>query len=369
MKRTTTKRWKTLDDSGGYSIQMELRRVSCCSRPAWLLNTLADLDQKITTLVHSSNKDKDEGEADTFAQRAESYYQQRPQLLSLLLDLYNAYLSLAERYCQSLHKHHNHPPIYHHRAVSSSENVSVSSFHDNPSEEDCQSEAESSLSYQLPSGSSVSVIPEYNHSDEIISELVIKNVEYDLMVDELVMMERQGHDSSRKIELQRSLLEVLESERMILLNENAGLRYKVGALIEENKGLASESMFMKRKAGELARCVLKMRENHRVCMLSRKIEELQGKIFGLERRNREYHQQLVKRDKIQCSSCKETSTSMGEDVKSKDVEGVSTEACFEGERERGIDKKGVKFSKLWNKVKNSDLLFLCTPHPSKSVAH
>ena len=48
----------------------------------------------------------------------------------------------------------------------------------------------------------------------------------------------------------------------------------MSALIKENKGLASESLFMKRKAGELARCALKMREDHRVRMLSRKIEDL-----------------------------------------------------------------------------------------------
>ncbi|XP_021747377.1 kinase-interacting family protein-like [Chenopodium quinoa] len=371
-KKTMMKRWKTVDGSGGATIQMELRQPSCCTRPAWLLTTLADLDQKISILVHSSSNDNDEGRADTFAQRAEAYYQQRPQLLSLLLDLYNAYLSLAERYCQSLHKHHNqaHPSIYHHRAFSTSDNVSVvSSFHDNHSEEACQSDAESSLSYQLPSVTSVTASSQYNNlSDDIIAELVIKNVEYDFMVDELVITKRLANDSSRKVELQRSLLEVLESERLILLNENAGLRYKVGALIDENKGLASESMFMKRKAGELARCVLKMREDHRVCMLSRKIEELQGKIYGLERRNREYYQQLVKQEKTQCSSCKETgNTSMGEVLKTKDVEAVSTEACFQEDKERNIYKKGVRISKFWEKVKNSDLLFLCKPHPSRSI--
>ncbi|CAO2842044.1 unnamed protein product [Amaranthus hypochondriacus] len=349
------------------SMQMELRRPSCCARPAWLLSSLAELDQKIRSLVHSSYTDNEQ--ADTFAQRAESYYQQRPQLLSLLLDLYNSYLSLAERYCQSLHKHHNRQPIVHHRAFSSSDNLSASSFYDNHSEEDCQSEAESSLSYQV-SCKSVSVASQYSQCDEIVFELVVKNVEYNLLVDELGMMERQTHECSRKMDLQRSLLEVLESERMILLNENAGLRYKVGALIEENKGLASESMFMKRKAGELARCVLKMREDHRVCMLSRKIEELQGKIQGLEKRNREYYQQLVTREKLQCVSCKEgVGTSMGEVLKSKDsiVEGVSTETCFQGEKDQAsITKKSVRISKFWDKVKNSEFLFLCKPNPSKS---
>jgi hypothetical protein len=64
-----------------------------------------------------------------------------------------------------------------------------------------------------------------------------------------------------KSELQKSLLEVLESERLVLLNENAGLSYRVDSLVEENKELASESVFIKRKPGELAKCVLKMRED------------------------------------------------------------------------------------------------------------
>lgn len=42
--------------------------------------------------------------------------------------------------------------------------------------------------------------------------------------------------------------------------------------MEENKELSSESVFIKRKARELAKCVLKIREDHRVFMLQKKIE-------------------------------------------------------------------------------------------------
>ncbi|KNA08039.1 hypothetical protein SOVF_166270 [Spinacia oleracea] len=304
------KRWKTVDESGGLSIQMDLRRPSCCSKPAWLMTTLSDMEQKIRMLVHRSSNENDEGKGDTFGERAECYYQERPQLLSLLLDLYNAYISLAERYCQSLHKHHNY------QSHSSSDNTTT------VSSEDFQSDAESSLSYQLPSTTAIS-------HDEMISELVIKNVQYDLIVDELLVMEKQVNDSSRKIELQRSLLEVLESERLILLNENAGLRYKVCVLIDENKRLALDSMY-----------VLKMREDHRVCMLSRKIEDLQGKIYSLEKRNRDYYQQLMHK----------------QDNKQED-------------KEINIPRKGVRISRFWDKLKNSQLLFLCKPHPSRSVVN
>ncbi|KAK9707058.1 hypothetical protein RND81_07G169900 [Saponaria officinalis] len=303
----------------------------------------ADLDQRIKILVLNYDNGKDEEQSDTFAKRAESYYQQRPKLLSLLLDLYNNYLSLADRYCLFLHNS-NHR----HVLTSSSELFSSS--------EDYQSDAESSLSYQVPSAQIIPVSHQNNVNDEIVTELVIKNVEYDLMVHELGLKERQPLESSRKIELQRSLLEVLESERMILLNENAELRFKVKALVEENKGLASESMFMKRKAGELARCVLNMRKDYRVCVLSRKIEDLQGKIYGLERRNREYHLRLAKHEKGRCPSSEEVGATMN------DGGGIRAETCFQG---RCDDKKGVKFSKWWSKIKCSDLLFLCKPHPSE----
>ena len=80
------------------------------------------------------------------------------------------------------------------------------------------------------------------------------------------------------------------------MNENASLSYRVNTLVEENKELASESVFIKRKAGELAKCVLKMREDHRVYLLHRKIEDLQAQIHGLEKRNKEYYEKLLRRD-------------------------------------------------------------------------
>lgn len=176
------------------------------------------------------------------------------------------------------------------------------------------------------------------------------------------MFVRHG-DSLRKIELQRSLLEVLESERLILLNENARLGYRVAALVEENRGLSSESLFMKRKAGELARCVLKMREDQRVLMMNRKIEDLQGQIYGLEKRNKEYYQQLVKKEEVKKS-------------KSKNGGAVTLEDCFHVEEEGGgggtvadVVLKGGRRGKyggggggrrrglkLWDRVKKFDVL-------------
>ena len=85
------------------------------------------------------------------------------------------------------------------------------------------------------------------------------------------------------------MLEVLESERKLLLNKNARLGYEMGGLLQENQGLSSEVMFLKKKSAQLARCAMQMREDHKVCLLTGKIEDLQGHIYGLETRNKEYY--------------------------------------------------------------------------------
>lgn len=125
---------------------------------------------------------------------------------------------------------------------------------------------------------------QYRHD---CSDLVIRTMDFEFILHELNQVDKNCDESSRKIELQKSLLELLESERLILLNENARLGYKVASLIEENKGLSNESLFMKRKAVELAGCMLNMREDHRVWVLSRKVED---QIYGPERRNKEYYE-------------------------------------------------------------------------------
>lgn len=228
--------------------------------------------------------DEDDNNGDTFGERAQSYYQKRPHLLALLQDLYNGYITLSDRYIQTLAKHQQ----CHHSRHSSQISAVDNDYYDQEDQTD-NWDAGSSLSYQQPPTT-------FLVGDDVVADLVIKNVEYDILVHETTIMERRCSESSRKIGLQKSLLEVLESERLILLNDNAKLGYRVTALVEENKGLAAESMFMKRKASELARCVLKMREDHRVYMLNRKIEDLQGQIYGLEKRNKEYSEQLVRRD-------------------------------------------------------------------------
>lgn len=329
----------------------------------YVLFVMADVEERMKTL--GINKSESETTGDTFAERAESYYRKRPQLLALLQDLYNSYVNLTDRYKQVITK-------VHHRRVSSIEN----DYHYQHEEGDeicseIESEVESSLSYQQPpamqmSEDDSSVV----NGDGIFVELVMKNVEFDILMHEVTKMDQRCCESSRKIELQKSLLEVLESERLILLNENARLGYRVATLVEENKGLVSESMFMKRKAGELARCVLRMREDQRVCMLSNKIEDLQGQIYKLEKRNKECYEQAVKKEK----QLRNDDDKSSEKLKKNENEVVDLETCFQmgklnkklmevenygngnGNGKRvGIGKNGGSW---WKRVKNMEL-FLC----------
>ncbi|CAK7327911.1 unnamed protein product [Dovyalis caffra] len=325
------------------------------------------LDERVKMLLKYFKSEEDMGCGDSFAERAEWYYQKRPQLLALLQDLYNGYTTLLDR-CNRMEKGKK---LSKHFSSSMSINLDDGDQYqeDSGGSSSCQFldwDAESSLSYQQPptpiqDGSNTTL-----GIDEIVADLVMKNVENDILADQLSDMEKQqqGQESIwRKVELLKKLLEVLESERIVLLNENVRMGYQMQALLEENKGLSSEAMFLKRKAGELARCVLKMREDRRVCMLTRKIEDLQGQIYGLEIRNKEYYQQLLKKEqqkeeKIGNSSSKDRVAFVG--------------CCFQLEKLKLKKKNEVyvnngdekRWPKWWDKVKSMDMFmcgFQCSP--------
>lgn len=308
---------------------------------------MADLDERMKKLALNTEEDNN---GNTFKERAESYYEKRPQLLALLQDLYNGYIALSDRYIQSLTKQNRHSLNF--SQLSSMDN----DFCITQEEEDgisilLDSEPDSSLSYQLLSLSQP-LNDKTSDLDATITELVIKNIEFDIMLDEFNVMERKCNESSRKIELQKSLLEVLESERLILLNENAKLCCKMSALTEENRELASEFMFLKRKASEMAGCLLKMREDQRVCSISQKIEDLEEKIDGLEKTNKEYCERFVMKN----SNKKKTGFERNfkfwfekQKMKSKrNKVAVKNESV----------KKRSKAKGYWEKVKSMDL-FLC----------
>ncbi|KAI3467797.1 hypothetical protein Pfo_024460 [Paulownia fortunei] len=61
----------------------------------WLHSTLAELDDKIKRML-----DLIEDNGDTFAKRAEMYYQKRPELIKMVQDLHRSYRALADKYDQ-----------------------------------------------------------------------------------------------------------------------------------------------------------------------------------------------------------------------------------------------------------------------------
>ncbi|ONK63440.1 uncharacterized protein A4U43_C07F15180 [Asparagus officinalis] len=64
-------------------------------RSQWLQSTLSELEAKTKGMLKLI-----EGDADTFAQRAEMYYKKRPELVNMIEDFYRSYRSLAERHDQ-----------------------------------------------------------------------------------------------------------------------------------------------------------------------------------------------------------------------------------------------------------------------------
>ncbi|KAK4781962.1 hypothetical protein SAY86_016064 [Trapa natans] len=251
--------------------------------PPWLLSTIADLEERVRSM--EAVPSEEDHPLDTFAQRAESYYRKRPQLLSLLRDLYNAYVCLSDRYFRGVAKRN--------RVERSPYQVPIYNLSE-PDDGEADSEAESSLSFQKSPPIPISYTAV--DADMLVAELVMKNVEHDILLHEVKLMERRRGESWRKMDLQENLLEVLESERMILLSQNAALGHQVAALMEENQVLATESELMRSRAAELAKCIWKIREDGCVGELSCKIDDLKDRIFGLEKQNKEYYEEIVRRE-------------------------------------------------------------------------
>jgi hypothetical protein len=102
--------------------------------------------------------------------------------------------------------------------------------------------------------------------------------------------------------------------------------------------------------------------------LHRKIEDLQGQIHGLEKRNKEYYERLLRRENQENGGC------MGNKGKNGG-EGIALEVHVQMEKPRRFKWKeeGNSFRKnfdgkkkghsLWKKLKNMDLL-LCGTNPT-----
>ncbi|CAD5176265.1 unnamed protein product [Musa acuminata subsp. malaccensis] len=268
-----------------------LCRSSTC--PPWLQATLADIEHRVQAVAVAVPENS---KADTFAERAENYYQRRPQLIALLHDLHNRYHYLADRYSQSL--------LHRHQRRTSSVPSDLDADDDHDLRDSAYSDAESSLSFQPLAGQpqplrrgTPPAVAAADDLDMIVAQMVLASVERDLLEAESAEAERRLAESARKIELQGSLVEVLEAERMVLLGENSRLGFRAVTAEEEMRAVAAELGYLRRRGADLARTVVKLREDHRVCLMGRTIEGLQAQIYELEQRNRECFEAMARREK------------------------------------------------------------------------
>ncbi|KAL1200729.1 Kinase-interacting family protein [Cardamine amara subsp. amara] len=218
------------------------------------LPSLSELESRMQVMRVSALEENQTDE--TFSQRAEWFYQRRPLLLSLCQELYDGYTTLLDRYNHSKPQNPNQP---------------IS--HDNDgSDTDISSEVESILSFQQMK------LPTTCDIDELISQLVTANMEKDTARHELQCREQKLQEASKTIELLKKLVMLLDMEKEVAVEETAKLGYKLTCLLEENRELATEALFMKKEAVGLARRVLKMRDEHfhKVCNLQSQIYTMQS---------------------------------------------------------------------------------------------
>ncbi|EOA33143.1 hypothetical protein CARUB_v10016485mg [Capsella rubella] len=247
------------------------RSMEATHPPPPQLPSLSDLEARMQILRVSAFEES-KGDGDTFAQRAEWFYQRRPLLLSLCLDLYNGYITLLGRSSHPTkpnlqlikptvsHPNHLLQEDDHDECISDIDSLSEISF-------------DSNLSFQQRRDSSAVS----DKVDELVSQLVTANLDKEIVQHELLHKEQQFHEASKTIELLKKFVMLLEMEKEVAVEENANLGYKLTSLLEENRELATEALFMKNEAVGLARCVLKMRDDHfhKVCLLQNRIYSLQ----------------------------------------------------------------------------------------------
>lgn len=378
---------------------MGLQNGSCriaTAKPSWLRATLADFEQRYGSLSSLSSlssprhqrhfPEERESSAgwsssastlsiDSFAERAENYYRKRPQLITLLHDIYNRYLSLADRYTQLLHKHtdpfsNSKTQIFVvHSDLDDADDALI--FTDAIPDFNATSDADSSLSFQTPKSAGKGRSGEvFVQPDQLVAEVVTTEMEKAILAHEVGIMQQHHSESSRKVDLQQSLLEVLESERMVLLTENARLGYQATEAAEENEELLAEVDFAGRKAEELARCAAKLEEEHKVFAMGRKIEDLQTQIYGLEKRNKECYEAMVEKEAEKSAVVNGLYAEM--DRVKKENKRMREKMEFEevtGRRQRGkrSSNRRSKRRRRWvaDMVRKVEELVLCGSHVGK----
>ncbi|XP_042380730.1 kinase-interacting family protein-like [Zingiber officinale] len=306
---------------------------SHASGPAWLQAALADVEERVQALAVNV---PDDSVSDSFAQRADNYYRKRPQLVALLHDLHNRYLYLANRYCLSLRRKHCLASFV------------SSDIHTDDDFDAAGSDAESFLSFQPVPLQLRRWLAAPCDVDMVLAEMVVASVERDLLAAEGADAERRKAESSRKIELQGSLVEVLEAERMVLLGENVSLGLRAASLEKEAQAVESELGFMRQRAAELAWALVQLRENQRMCLLGRKIEGLQAQVYGLELRNRELFLAIARREKEKREARAEVERLRRENRRA---------------REMAESMRGRSWRSLWDRMRKLDWApSSCAPH-------
>ncbi|CAN7054303.1 unnamed protein product [Brassica oleracea var. botrytis] len=221
------------------------------------LASLSELESRMQVLRVSALEENQTGE--TLSQRAEWFYQRRPLILSLCEDLYDSYTTLLNRY------NHAKP-----------QNLPKPVSHDNDSNDDTDtsSEVTSLLSFQQMQITTC----DKQKIEDLVSQLVTASTEKDTAQEELRRGEQKFREASKTIELLKKLVTLLDMEKEVAVEQTANLGYKLTSLLEENRDLATEALFMKKEAVRLARCVLKMRDDHfhEMCLLQNQVYALQS---------------------------------------------------------------------------------------------
>ncbi|XP_042417563.1 kinase-interacting family protein-like [Zingiber officinale] len=305
---------------------------SHASGPAWLQAALADVEERVQALAVNV---PDDSVSDSFAQRADNYYRKRPQLVALLHDLHNRYLYLANRYSLSFRRKH---------CLASFVSSDINTDDDFDS---AGSDAESFLSFQRVPRQPRRWLAAPCDVDMVVAELVVASVERYLLAAEGADAERRKAESSRKIELQGSLVEVLEAERMVLLGENVSLGLRAASLEKVAQAVESELGFMRQRAAELAWALVQLRENQRMCLLGRKIEGLQAQVYGLELRNRELFLAIARREKEKREARAEVERLRQENRRAREM----------------AESRGRSWRSLWDRMRKLDWApSSCAPH-------
>lgn len=187
------------------------------NRSPWLQSTIADLDHKTKGVIEII-----EADADSFAQRAEMFYKKRPELISIIQDLYSSHRSLAEQY-----DHHIKPDP--------GPRVTPWSFSFNLTTK-CQPEKSFTLndkaydSYDETNGPEESYESEIDDPEEVMQEMLTCNVNEELMRlrDEVEKLRTenliQTEQLKQKDEEKRDVIRQLSLAMDLLRDENSKLR-------------------------------------------------------------------------------------------------------------------------------------------------